>query len=63
MTIDMSEYVIETLQAFPDKLRKAAASPARPDLFFIDYSSTFLPIERGELFHSIVMKLMWVSQR
>ena len=59
----MSEYVIETLQAFPDKLRQAVASPARPDLFSVDHSSSLLPLEKSELFHIIVMKLMWVSQR
>ena len=63
LTVDMSEYVVEALQAFPDKLRKAVASPARPDLFYFDYSSPRLSNHKSDLFHSLVMRLRWVSQR
>ena len=63
LTVDMSEYVIEALQAFPDKLRKSVTSPARPDLFHLDYSSPRLSNQNSNLFHSLVMRLMWVSQR
>ena len=55
--------MIDALKDFPDKLRKAAASPARPDLFYLDHSSPRLSKHKSDLFHSLVMKLMWVSQR
>ena len=61
LTIDMSDYVLDALKDFPDKLRKAAASPARPDLFYLDHSSPRLSKHKSDLFHSLVMKLMWVS--
>ena len=63
VTICMNEYVTEVLQAFPDKLRSKASSPAKKDLFTIDHSSPRLGKDRSDLFHSLVMKLMWVSQR
>ena len=63
VTIDMQDYVKETLKDFPDKLRKTAASPARPDLFYVDNASPLLTQESSDIFHSIVMKLMWISQR
>ena len=63
VTIDMQDYVKETLTDFPDKLRRTAASPARPDLFHVDNTSPVLTQERSNVFHSIVMKLMWISQR
>ena len=63
VTIDMQDCVKETLTDFPDKLRNKAASPARPDLFFVNNASPKLTQERSDIFHSIVMKLMWISQR
>ena len=63
VTIDMQDYVKETLTDFPEKLRRTAASPARPDLFYVDNASLLLTQERSDIFHSIVMKLMWISQR
>ena len=62
VSIDMKDYVEEVLQAFPDRLKRNVTSPARPDLHHIDHTSPPLPIDRAELFHSLVMKLMWVSQ-
>ena len=63
VSIDMKDYVEEVLQAFPDRLKRSVTSPARPDLHHIDHTSPPLPIENADLFHSFVMKLMWVSQR
>ena len=63
VSINMSDYIVEALQAFPDKLNKGATSPARPTLFHIDHSSKLLTEKRRDLFHSLVMRLMWVSQR
>ena len=59
----MKDYVIEVLQEFPEKIRRKASSPAKNDLFTINHSSPRLNKEKSELFHSLVMKLMWVSQR
>ena len=63
VSVDMSDYIIEVLQDFPDKLNKSATSPARPNLFEIDHSSPLLSEKTHEVFHSLVIKLMWVSQR
>ena len=63
VTINMEDYVTEVLQAFPEKLKESVTSPARPDLHTIDDTSPLLANDRAELFHSLVMKLMWISQR
>ena len=63
VSIEMSDYIIEVLQDFTDKLNKSATSPARPNLFEIHYGSPLLSEKRCEVFHSLVMKLMWMSQR
>ena len=63
VTIDMSDYVVDALKEFPDKLRSDAASPTHPDLFYIDHFSPSMSKENSDLSHSLVMKLMWVSQR
>ena len=63
LSIRMTEYIADTLREFPDKLRKSSATPARADLHQIDSSSKLLSKERGEIFHSLVMKLMFLCQR
>ena len=63
VSICMKDYVMEVLQEFPEKIRRKASSPAKNDLLTINHSSPRLNIEKSELFHSLVMKLMWVSQR
>jgi hypothetical protein len=63
VSIDMQQYVTETIQDFPDKMRKQASSPARANLQQIDPRSKPLNKERRELFHSLTMKLMFICQR
>jgi hypothetical protein len=63
VTVDMKNYVTETIRDFPDKIRKKAASPAKVELHWIDSRSKLLNKERREKFHSVVMKLMFVCQR
>ena len=63
VTIDMKDYVMEVLQAFTETLKESVTSPARPNLHTIDDTSPLLSDERSDLFHSLVMKLMWISQR
>lgn len=63
VTINMKDYVTEVLQAFPEKLKESVTSPARPDLHTIDDTSPLLANDRTELFHSLVIKLMWISQK
>ena len=63
VSIDMEQYVMETIQEFPDKMRKQASSPAKANLHEIDPRSKLLNKERRELFHSLTMKLMFICQR
>ena len=63
LSICMQEYVQEALDAFPDNLKNKASSPARANLFTVNEDSPQLNQERGEIFHSLVMKLMYVCQR
>ena len=63
VSINMKDYIVEVIEAFPEKIRAKATSPARANLHQVDHSSPKLDKEKAELFHSLVMKLMWVSQR
>ena len=63
VSIDMKEYCKEAIADFTGKLRSASISPAKKQLFTVDESSPKLTQEKSDLFHSIVMKLAYVSKR
>ena len=63
VSIDMQDYVTDTIREFPDKMRKRATSPAQADLHEVDPRSKLLNKERREIFHSLTMKLMFICQR
>jgi hypothetical protein len=63
LSIQMSEYIQEAIDDFPGPLKLKASSPAKKDLFTVDRDSKPLDKERAEIFHSLTMKLMYVSQR
>ena len=61
--IGMKQYVLECIEAYELKNKDMAASPARSDLFMIDEKSSRLPEPDAELLHSIVAKLLCISNR
>jgi hypothetical protein len=61
--IDMSDYMREGTEEFPEVINSSAATPARRDLYEIDEKSKLLDPKRGAIFHSIVAKNLCVSHR
>ena len=64
VTVDMSEYVADTLECSGIDLHGSTApTPAKRTLFEIDDSSPLLDKEQAELFHRVVAKLLYLSKR
>jgi hypothetical protein len=61
--IDMSTYLKEALDEFPDTVDKLVTSPASNHIFDVDPTATPLNEERRELLHHLVAKLLFVSTR
>ena len=61
--IDMSPYLKEALEDFPELLDKIVTSPASNHIFEINEHAKKLPEEKREKLHSIVAKLLFVSTR
>jgi hypothetical protein len=53
----------EAIEDFGEDVTGPTSSPARKNLFDVDQASTLLPLDKKELFHSIVQKLLYVSHR
>jgi hypothetical protein len=63
VTILMKEYLKEAIANSGMDASKVAPTPARKDLFTVDDGSEQLDKRQGEIFHSIVAKLLYVSKR
>lgn len=63
VSIDMSSYLHECFKDFGEKLGVNAPSPAGRNLFLIDKTAAPLERSKSELFHSLVAKLLYISQR
>ena len=61
--IAMRSYVLECIEPYGLKKNETAVTPARNDLFDINEDSPKLPFDEAELLHSIVAKLLYVSNR
>ena len=61
--IDMSHYLQEALDAFPELIDKLVTSPAANHIFEVNEDSPKLSEEKREKLHSIVAKLLFVSTR
>ena len=64
VTVDMSEYVCDTLASSGiDLSGSTAPTPAKRNLFELDEASPLLSKESAELFHRVVAKLLYLSKR
>jgi hypothetical protein len=63
VTLLMKEYLKEAIADSGMDTSRVAATPAKRDLFAMDDKSKHLEKKKGELFHSIVAKLLYVSKR
>jgi hypothetical protein len=63
VSIGMKDYILESIDDFPEELSEGAATPSRQTLFEVDPNSPKLNETRSEIFHSIVAKNLYVSHR
>ena len=61
--IDMTKYVQEMLDTFPEKVSTGASTPANENLYKINERSPKLNKTRAEEFHTTVAKALFVSKR
>ena len=61
--IDMTYYVDKMIEEFPDKLKEGTKCPWTKRLFKVDSDSQKLDKERSKVFHTFVMKGMFLSKR
>eukprot|EP00934_Nitzschia_sp_Nitz4_P009475 Nitzschia sp. Nitz4//scaffold72_size95085//86078//87917//NITZ4_004773-RA/size95085-processed-gene-0.38-mRNA-1//-1//CDS//3329557414//9465//frame0 len=59
----MSRYLREAIKAFGEDVSTAATSPGGKNLFTVDETSPRLNTDKADRFHSIVAKLLYISQR
>jgi hypothetical protein len=63
VTILMKEYLKEAIADSGMDASKVVPTPAKKDLFTVDDGSEQLDKQQGDIFHSIVAKLLFVSKR
>jgi hypothetical protein len=61
--VDMSEYLKEAINEFPENVDRVVTSPASNHIFDIDPDCPKLNEEKRELLHHLVAKLLFVSTR
>ena len=61
--IDMTKYVQEMLDTFPETVSKGASTPANENLYKINERSPKLNKKRAEEFHTAVAKALFMSKR
>ena len=57
------EHLKECIEDFMDEIKVSAATPAAKWLFTVSENAKYLEKARKENYHSITMKLLWVSKR
>ena len=63
VSIIMPQYIDEAIDMFGENVTQGASTPARKGLFTIKKNSPILSKEKKDKFHSIVAKLLYLSQR
>jgi hypothetical protein len=63
LSIDTSEYIKEAIKDFKEDVSKTVNSAAAHSLFSVDVRSAPLCCTKGDSYHSVVAKLLWVMKR
>ena len=63
VSIDMSEYLKETVEEFPEDVSKETPTPASLYLFEVNENAIKLTKDKKEIFHRTTAKLLFVSRR
>ena len=61
--IDMSEYLRDTVNEFPEDCSKSVRTPAAVHLFEVNEKQEKLDTKKKQVFHTFVAKLLFVSKR
>ena len=59
----MGDQIKEAIEMFGEDVSLNAVTPAKRDLFEVDPESPALTVEKGEIFHSVTCKLLYVAKR
>ena len=63
LKVDMTDYVKSMIQEFPEELTGKVKSPWNTNLFHVDPKSKLLDETRSKVFHTFVMKGMFLAKR
>jgi hypothetical protein len=63
LQIDMTDYVKGMIEDFPAKLEGEGSVPWTGNMFSVDAKSKLLDVERAKIFHTFVMKGMFLCKR
>ena len=61
--MNMKEQILEAIEAFGEPITKTATSPAKVHLFEVREDDQALSEEKAEVFHLVVMKLLYIMKR
>jgi hypothetical protein len=62
VSVKMKDYIKEAIADFGEDITRTVATPAKKNLFDTDNNGERLTRHNSEIFHSIVAKLLYVSQ-
>ena len=63
LNIGMSKYIQEAIEEFGDDVSRPAVTPATRTVFDVDPDSVLLSKDKGDVYHKVVAKLLYVSHR
>lgn len=63
VSIGMQQYVNEAIAEYGEDVSKPVPTPAKKDLFEVDEAAILLDKAKSEVYHKVVAKLLYVSQR
>ena len=61
--IEMKDYLKECIKEFPDEISNVVTTPAALHLFEVDDKTNKLSVDKMEIFHRIVAKLLFACKR
>ena len=64
-TVEMEaiSHIEEAIETFPEEINRIVRLPAGHGLFDVNDNDELLSKERADIYHSLVMKLMWIEKR
>jgi hypothetical protein len=63
VAVGTPQHIDEAIEDFGEDLDEDAVNPAKSNLFTANPDSVPLPENKADMYHSVVAKLLWVSQR